>query len=94
MWSDVFQFIMVVSSLLTIVAKAIDQKTGGLAEVWHIGVSSQRINWANLDPSPFAKTTTWIVLFGNTILWTTRFGCHQSQVQKFCSVMSLSQARW
>ena len=50
---------------------------GGPAEVWRIGEASGRVRWLNLDPSPFARATTWSVFFGQFVQWGAAYGCHQ-----------------
>ena len=50
---------------------------GGPAEVWRIGEATGRVRWLNLDPSPFARATTWSVFFGQFVQWGAAYGCHQ-----------------
>ena len=55
---------------------------------------TRRIEWANWDPSPFSRSTTLGIFCGQFVLWGAIFGCHQTQVQRYCATQSLKQARW
>ena len=37
---------------------------GGVARVWEVGVATNRIQWANWDPSPFNPNTTLGIFCG------------------------------
>ncbi len=92
-WTDLFQGLVMMGGLAAIIAQG-TLLVGGPGEVWSVGVETGRIEWYNLDPSPFARTTTWSVFFGQFVTWAALFGCHQTTVQRYCATKSLTHARW
>ena len=92
-WTDLFQALVMIGGLAAIISRG-SYLAGGLARVWEVGVTTGRIEWANWDPSPFARNTTLGIFCGQFVLWAAIFGCHQTQVQRYCATKSLQQARW
>ena len=50
-------------------------------------------SYFSFDPSPFARLTFWIVIFGNFFHWTAAISANQAMVQKFLSLPSLEKAK-
>ena len=91
-WSEFFQSLLFLGCLSTIAAKGIID-AGGISEVWNVSTTSGRILWADWDPSPFARTTTWTAFAGQFVVWSAVFGCHQAQFQRMCATRTVARAR-
>ena len=92
-WSDLFQFVMMLASLVAVIAQGV-MEGGGIQRVWQVAVDTGRVEWANWDPSPFVRNTSLGVFFGQFVLWGAIFSTHQTQVQRYCATKSLRHARW
>ncbi|KAK3892612.1 hypothetical protein Pcinc_003588 [Petrolisthes cinctipes] len=90
-YTDVLQtLIMLAGTVVVTVLCCYD--LGGVGEVWTIADQGQRLQFFNLDPSPFVRHTFWstIVLgFYNTLAVV---GLGQAAFQRLASVSHLSTA--
>ncbi|EZA62319.1 Sodium-coupled monocarboxylate transporter [Ooceraea biroi] len=90
--TDTFQAAVLVGSLFLILGYGLSW-AGGTAQVWQDNVSSGRMEFFNMDPSPTVRHSFWSVIVGGTFYWTTMFCSNQASIQKYLSVESISQVR-
>ncbi|RXG67477.1 Sodium-coupled monocarboxylate transporter 2, partial [Armadillidium vulgare] len=91
-WTDVFQLIVMVIGLITIVAIGIAQN-GGFIEVLHTASQRGRLEIFDMSLSPFVKYT-----FVNSFLFgffaqLRKHIMEQSCIQRLCSVQSIDKSR-
>ncbi|XP_066991697.2 sodium-coupled monocarboxylate transporter 1 [Anabrus simplex] len=92
-WTDFVQQITLMgASIIVIVLGLI--KVGGFTNMWNINLEGDRIEFFNMDPSPFSRLTFLTTVVGTTFTWLASCGTNQSMVQRFLAVPSLSAARW
>ncbi|KAH9489966.1 Sodium-dependent multivitamin transporter [Bulinus truncatus] len=91
-WSDVFQSLVMLAGILTIVIQG-TLKVGGLSKVWDINDKWQRIRFFNFDPDPRVRHTFWNMIIGQTFLWLAACGVNQLGTQRYCSLSSLREAQ-
>ena len=65
----------------------------GWEGVWQVAGKSGRTRLADWSLDPFREKTTLGVFSGQLILWGAIYGCHQTQVQRYCSVSTVARAR-
>ncbi|KAK2187297.1 hypothetical protein NP493_170g00031 [Ridgeia piscesae] len=91
-WTDVFQFIVLMTGLLVIVVRGVIV-VGGIQRVFDIANSEGRIFWITLDFDPRVRHTLWGFLLGWSLAWSNVYGLSQSAVQRYCATGSLREAR-
>ena len=63
MWTDLFQGMIMLTGLGVILGRG-TYLAGGISRVWEINVATERIQWANWDPSPFSRNTSLGIFCG------------------------------
>ncbi|KAI0228436.1 Sodium-dependent multivitamin transporter [Lamellibrachia satsuma] len=91
-WTDVFQFTIMVGGLMLVAAKA-SMVVGGTSKVFDIANSEGRIFWTKWDIDPRVRHTVWGLLFGGTLHWFAIYGTYQFSVQRYCATATMNQAR-
>ncbi|XP_064211465.1 sodium-coupled monocarboxylate transporter 1-like [Tribolium castaneum] len=90
-WTDVLQYMVVAVTLIIVLGLGIRSKDG-LAEVWHKGITSGRLDILKLDPNPTIHDSFWVMLIGYTIDLTAITCVDQVCVQKMRSLRSFKEA--
>lgn len=54
---------------------------------------TNRINSRSWDLSPLSRHTTWTIMIGSFINWTSVYGTNQAMVQRYLSIPTLEQAK-
>ncbi|EFN89061.1 Sodium-coupled monocarboxylate transporter 1 [Harpegnathos saltator] len=90
--TDTFQAAVLIGSLFFIIGYGMTW-AGGMALVWQENVSSGRVEFFNMNPSPTVRHSFWSVVVGGTFYWLTMFCSNQASVQKYLSVERISQVR-
>ncbi|XP_055599842.1 sodium-coupled monocarboxylate transporter 1-like [Uranotaenia lowii] len=91
-WTDTLQFVLMIGSSLVIIVLGI-ASVGGFFEVWKAADRGGRLEFFNLDPNPFIRTSFWTVLLGLTTMWIGNLGVSQGCVQRFLAVPDLKVAK-
>ncbi|XP_064470607.1 sodium-coupled monocarboxylate transporter 1-like [Ornithodoros turicata] len=91
-WTDALQMTIMVMGLASVVILGI-AKAGSLSDVWTKAEDGGRIQFLNTQIDLQSSVVLWNVLLGTTFVWLASYGTSQTQVQRFCSVSSLKEAR-
>ncbi|CAH1790095.1 unnamed protein product [Owenia fusiformis] len=91
-WTDVFQFVVMIGGLLAIVIKGTIE-VGGIERVWEINQQSDRIEFFDFNTDPTQRHTFWGLIVGTTIGWLSTYGVNQASVQRYSSLPSKNKAR-
>ncbi|XP_050034616.1 sodium-coupled monocarboxylate transporter 1-like isoform X1 [Dermacentor andersoni] len=91
-WTDTFQMTVMVLGLTTVVVLGVI-KVGSLEKVWTTAEEGGRIQFLNTQLDTQSSVSLWNVLLGTTFIWLASYGTSQTQVQRFCSVPSLREAK-
>nr|XP_053636275.1 sodium-coupled monocarboxylate transporter 1-like isoform X2 [Cherax quadricarinatus] len=92
-YADVVQTLLMFVGVL-VVSVICCQQLGGPANVWTIAGQGGRLEFFNMDPSPFVRHTFWSTQIQGAYVALSMAGFNQPQFQRFISVrtLSLSQA--
>jgi SSS family transporter len=91
-WNDLFQALVMFTSLFTIVFKGV-YDAGGLAALWEANRAGGRLNLLNFDPDPFIRQSVWSLVIGQFIYTTICFSFDQQMIQRFQASKSKQIAR-
>src|SRR3954469_3293655 len=94
-WTDVKQMGIVVGGLLCVVIALILglPHEVSVGQSLHIAGAAGRLNTIDFHFDPKQTYTFWSGLIGGLFLHLSYFGCDQSQVQRYLTAKSLTQAR-
>uniref|UniRef100_G1KLR1 Solute carrier family 5 member 8 n=1 Tax=Anolis carolinensis TaxID=28377 RepID=G1KLR1_ANOCA len=81
-WTDVFQFIMMISGFLAVIIRTLIIK-GGFGPIIEDARRGGRLRYWDFDPNPLKRHTFWTVVVGGTFTWLGIYGVNQSQVQRY-----------
>ncbi|CAD5114581.1 DgyrCDS3680 [Dimorphilus gyrociliatus] len=90
-WTDVFQSVVIILSLLYVLTKGIIN-VGGLKKIWTINSEYKRIEFFNISFDPTERTTFWLIVFVMPILWFCT-GALQLNIQRFSMLKTIKEAR-
>jgi len=93
-WADAWQAGIMVSGLVGMIVLGVQGLQGGMKEVWQTSFSRGRVELADWSMDPTHRASSLPIFFGQFIQWATIYTCHQTQVQRYCSLKSVSTARW
>lgn len=91
-WTDVFQFVIMVGGIATILIKGLIS-VDGIANVFRVAQQEGRLQWADFSPDPRVRHTVWGLTIALTIMWTYLYGISQAAVQRYSAVQGLSKAK-
>lgn len=91
-WTDVFQMSVMVLGLAFVVVLGV-MKVGSPEKVWTTAKEGGRIQFLNTQVDTQSSVSLWNVLLGTTFIWLASYGTSQTQVQRFCSVSTLREAK-
>ncbi|XP_060553235.1 sodium-coupled monocarboxylate transporter 1-like [Ruditapes philippinarum] len=92
LWTDSLQLIIMFAGLLTLVITGLN-RTGGLTKAWETASTHGRIELANFSPDPRTRHSVWSVSIGGGLFWSYLYGVNQAQVQRQCSLPTLTKAQ-
>ncbi|CAG7829113.1 unnamed protein product [Allacma fusca] len=92
-WTDVFQIMMMLAGMLAIIIQG-SIRLGGFGKAFTIANEHNRIQFLDLTVDPFLRHSTLNLFFGTGLWWLSSFGCHQTTVQRYCSMSTLKRAFW
>nr|XP_020667373.1 sodium-coupled monocarboxylate transporter 1-like [Pogona vitticeps] len=87
-WTDVFQFILMISGFLVVIVRTAIIK-GGLSTVIDEARHGGRLRIWDFNPNPLQRHTFWTLVVGGTFTWLGIYGINQSQVQRYLACRSL-----
>ncbi|KAL0978766.1 hypothetical protein UPYG_G00174910 [Umbra pygmaea] len=91
-WTDVFQMIIMLAGFVAVIARgAVVQ--GGLGKIWDDCNKGGRLEAFDFDPDPLKRHTFWTIVVGGSVMWVSMYSINQSQVQRYISCRTLTQAK-
>ncbi|RNA31745.1 sodium-coupled monocarboxylate transporter 2 [Brachionus plicatilis] len=81
-WTDFFQIVIMIISLLMILIKGI-YDLGGFGNFFEINSNGGRFNVLDFDPNPFERQTFWSIFFGFLVYFSYSFSTDQQTLQRF-----------
>ncbi|XP_066490586.1 sodium-coupled monocarboxylate transporter 1-like [Tiliqua scincoides] len=91
-WTDVFQFLMMICAMILVIARTVSIK-GGLSCILDDARHGGRLDFWDFNPSPFQRHTFWTIVIGGSFTWLGVYVINQSQVQRCLSCRSLGHAK-
>nr|XP_056702507.1 sodium-coupled monocarboxylate transporter 1-like [Euleptes europaea] len=91
-WTDVFQFVLMISGFLTVIIRTIIIK-GGLKNILKDADQGGRLRLWDFNTSPMQRHTFWTVIVGGTFTWLGIYGVNQSQVQRYLACKTIVHAK-
>ncbi|XP_028970010.1 sodium-coupled monocarboxylate transporter 1 [Esox lucius] len=91
-WTDVFQMLIMLAGFVAVIARgAVVQ--GGLGKIWDDCYQGGRLDAFDFDPDPLKRHTFWTIVVGGSLMWVSMYSINQSQVQRYISCRTLTQAK-
>ncbi|KAK3874637.1 hypothetical protein Pcinc_020456 [Petrolisthes cinctipes] len=90
-YTDVLQTLLMFGGVLVVVILCCSD-LGGVANVIDIADQGQRLEFLNMDPSPYVRHTFWSTFTFGFFVVISAIGLSQSTLQRFISVSSLTIA--
>ncbi|XP_034983692.1 sodium-coupled monocarboxylate transporter 1-like [Zootoca vivipara] len=91
-WTDVFQFMLMICGFLAVIFRTLVIK-GGFAAVMNDARHGGRLRFWDFNPSPLQRHTVWTVIIGGSFTWLGIYGVNQSQVQRYLACKSRLHAK-
>ncbi|XP_061075950.1 sodium-coupled monocarboxylate transporter 1 [Conger conger] len=91
-WTDVFQMVIMLAGFVAVIAQGAVLR-GGLATIWNDAYEGGRLNAFDFDPDPLKRHTFWTIVVGGSLMWVSIYAINQSQVQRYISCRTLTQAK-
>ncbi|CAG5127309.1 unnamed protein product, partial [Candidula unifasciata] len=92
LWTDSFQSIMMIISLLAIVIRS-SVVVGGWDAAWQSGLRTNRIWFTDFRVDPSVRHSVWALAFGAYFTWVAIFGTNQAMVQRTVTCPTLRKAQ-
>ncbi|CAD5121146.1 DgyrCDS9681 [Dimorphilus gyrociliatus] len=92
-WTDVFQALVMVGGLITVLVMGTNKIDGGMKEVFKRASDTGRIKFFNMNANPLIRMSFWSVVVGRVIASVQTTGTGQTSVQRYCSVSSMNKGR-
>ncbi|GAB1599025.1 sodium-dependent multivitamin transporter-like, partial [Argonauta hians] len=84
-WTDVFQALVIIISLITTAILGI-QDGGGIQKVFKVIMEGDRLPYFNFDPDPRVTYTAWSTILGSTFIGIASFSFQQMIIQRIVSL--------
>uniref|UniRef100_A0A672RL75 Sodium-coupled monocarboxylate transporter 1-like n=1 Tax=Sinocyclocheilus grahami TaxID=75366 RepID=A0A672RL75_SINGR len=91
-WTDVFQMIIMLSGFVAVIARGAVLQ-GGLGKIWNDSYHGGRLETFSFDPDPLRRHSFWTIVVGGSLMWASMYSINQSQVQRYISCKTLTQAK-
>lgn len=91
-WTDTFQLGVLLAGIVAVLAVALHAVPGGIMEIWQQAGSAGRLRLLDFSPNPATTYTFWSGLIGGTVMLVAQWGSDQSEMQRFLTTKSVSQA--
>ncbi|CAG5126217.1 unnamed protein product [Candidula unifasciata] len=90
-WTDVFQGLVMLTGLFTIIIKG-SIIVGGGDKVWRVSRAGGRADFTNFSLDPRVGDTWWGAAIGTTFFWLGNI-CNQSSSQRISAMKSMTEAK-
>ncbi|KAI7807578.1 sodium-coupled monocarboxylate transporter 1 [Triplophysa rosa] len=91
-WTDVFQMVIMLAGFVAVIARGAALQ-GGLGRVWNDSYHGGRLETFSFDPDPLRRHSFWTIVVGGSLMWTSMYSINQSQVQRYISCRTMTQAK-
>ncbi|XP_060101237.1 sodium-coupled monocarboxylate transporter 1 [Heteronotia binoei] len=91
-WTDVFQFILMIAGFLTVIIRTAVIK-GGIKNVLDDARRGGRLSVWDFNPNPMQRHTFWSLIIGGTFTWLGIYAVNQSQVQRYLACKTKVHAK-
>lgn len=91
-WTDVMQMIIMLAGFVAVIARGAVLQ-GGLTNIWEDAAERGRLDAFDFDPDPLKRHTFWSIIIGGSVMWASIYAINQSQVQRYISCKTLTQAK-
>ncbi|KAA0712705.1 Sodium-coupled monocarboxylate transporter 1 [Triplophysa tibetana] len=91
-WTDVFQMVIMLTGFVAVIARGAALQ-GGLGRVWNDSYHGGRLETFSFDPDPLRRHSFWTIVVGGSLMWTSMYSINQSQVQRYISCRTMTQAK-
>ncbi|KAF5303906.1 hypothetical protein FQA39_LY01691 [Lamprigera yunnana] len=91
-WTDVFQFFLMILSLVTILALGA-ASMGGIKTVMQDVKAGERLDF-DFSFDPTVREGFWAITVGGSSLWLNFISFHPGTIQKYLSVSNPTHAKW
>ncbi|KAB7496447.1 Sodium/proline symporter [Armadillidium nasatum] len=91
-WTDAFQFSVMLIGLMTVVGVGCDQN-GGVIETLHVASEGGRLEMFNMSLSPFVRHTFLNTMVFGFFYQLRMYSSEQVNIQRICAVKSVKNAR-
>lgn len=91
-WTDVFQSMIMVAGLITVVIVG-SNEVGGFDQVWKINKDFDRLNFFDFNPDPKVRNTFWTLTIGGAFTAMPVWTVSQTAVQRFLAIKSFKLAK-
>ncbi len=92
-WTDVMQFTILLTGLITIVWLSISHVPGGLPEVWRTALAGGRLHLFNFSADLKEVTTFWATVVGGGFMALSTLGTDQAYLQRYFTTSSLKEGQ-
>ncbi|XP_051986420.1 sodium-coupled monocarboxylate transporter 1-like [Xyrauchen texanus] len=91
-WTDVFQMVIMLAGFVAVIARG-SVLQGGLGKIWNDSYHGGRLETFSFDPDPLKRHSFWTIVVGGSLMWTSMYSINQSQVQRYISCKTMTQAK-
>ncbi|XP_041945428.1 sodium-coupled monocarboxylate transporter 1 isoform X1 [Alosa alosa] len=91
-WTDVFQMVIMLVGFVAVIARGAVLQ-GGLGNIWKDAGDGGRLETFDFNPDPLQRHTFWTIVVGGSLMWTSIYSINQSQVQRYISCRTMTQAK-
>ncbi|KAK7145175.1 hypothetical protein R3I94_011314 [Phoxinus phoxinus] len=91
-WTDVFQMIIMLAGFVAVIARGAVLQ-GGLGNIWNDSYHGGRLETFSFDFDPLRRHSFWTIVVGGSLMWTSMYSINQSQVQRYISCRTVTQAK-
>ncbi|XP_063071781.1 sodium-coupled monocarboxylate transporter 1 [Engraulis encrasicolus] len=91
-WTDVFQMVIMLAGFVAVIARAAVLQ-GGLGKIWKDAEEGGRLDPFDFNPDPLQRHSFWTVVVGGSLMWISIYSINQSQVQRYISCRTMTQAK-
>jgi sodium-coupled monocarboxylate transporter 8/12 len=92
-WTDVIQFTVLVSGVVTVLWLSLARIPGGLHTVYRVAMESGRFHMFNFSLNPRDLTSVWAMVLGGGTLVLSTMGTDQAYLQRYFATDSLRDGR-
>lgn len=92
-WTDVMQFTVLFSGLVTVGWLSVSRVPGGLMGVLHTSAAAGRFHLFNFSTDPTQLTTIWATVIGGGFMVLSTLGTDQAYLQRYFTTRNLREGR-